>query len=156
PPRPATPSFAPDFDNEPPFESQYDYAPERSGRTPPFLVTTGAVAAALAVVAAVFLWPRPDVQPADSATPSTPAPAQHTTEPTRETTSRPAPATEAHPATRPLPPPPPRPSAQPTTPPTSEQPQTTTRPPDTTTEAPTSVPTRPTQPSSPAQSPPGA
>jgi molecular chaperone DnaK len=131
PPRPATPSFAPDFDDEPSYEPRYDYAPEPRGKAPSFLVTAGAVAAAVAVVAAVFLWPRPEIEPANAATPRTPVPTQ-SAEPTPAPTSRPAPTEE--PPARPAPQPPPRTTAQPTTPPTSDPPVTTTTPPPATTE----------------------
>jgi molecular chaperone DnaK len=136
PPRPATPAYASDFDGEPPFEPRYDYAPEPRGKTPSFLVTAGAVAAAVAVIAAVFLWPNPDSQPTNAATSPTPAPTQQSTEPTQAPTSRPAPIEDEPPATRPVPPPP---QPRPTTPP----PVTTTQPPVTTTEPPpvTSEPT---------------
>jgi actin-like ATPase involved in cell morphogenesis len=141
PPRPATPSYAADFDDEPPFEPQYDYAPEPRGKSPSFLVTLGAVAAAAAVVAAVFLWPRPDVEPVNASTPRTPVTAEQTTEPAPAPTTRPTP-TEEPPVTRPVPPPPapPRPTAEPTAPPTSEPPQTTV--------PPTSEPPEPTEPPS--------
>ena len=141
PPRPATPSYAADFDDEPPFEPQYDYAPEPRGKSPSFLVTLGAVAAAAAVVAAVFLWPRPDVEPVNASTPRTPVTAEQTTEPAPTPTSRPTP-TEEPPVTRPVPPPPapPRPTAEPTAPATSEPPQTTV--------PPTSEPPEPTEPPS--------
>jgi molecular chaperone DnaK len=154
PPRPATPSFAPDFDDEPTYEPQYDYAPEPRGKAPSFLVTAGAVAAAVAVVAAVFLWPRPDVQPASAATTPTAAPTQ-SAEPTPAPTSRPAP-TEEPPATRPLPPPPPRTTTQPTTPATSDPPVTTTPPPDTSEPPVTSEPPQSSEPpTTPAQAPGG-
>jgi molecular chaperone DnaK len=128
PPRPATPNYAPDFDDEP-YEPQYDYAPEPRGKSPSFLVTAGAVAAAIAVIAAVFLWPQPDSEPAAATTPR-PAPTQEATEPAPTTTERPTP-TEEPPATRPLPPPQTRPTTDPPVT-TTEPPVTTTPPPDTT------------------------
>ncbi|QYN34519.1 Hsp70 family protein [Pseudonocardia sp. DSM 110487] len=139
PPRPATPSYAPAFEDEPPFEPEYDYAPEPRGKSPSYLVTVGAVAAAAAVVAAVFLWPRPDIEPANASTPRTPATSQQSTEPapTPTTSEEPAPA-EPPRATRPAPPPPPRATTPPpvttteppatTTPPTSEPSATSTQP----------------------------
>ncbi|TWF78946.1 Hsp70 protein [Pseudonocardia hierapolitana] len=146
PPRPATPAYAADFDDEPPFEPQYDYAPEPRGKSPSFLVTLGAVAAAAAVLAAVFLWPRPDIEPANASTPRTPVTAEQTTEPAPTPTPRPTPSEEP-PATRPVPPPPPppRPTAQPTVPPTSEPPPTTV--------PPTSEPPEPTEPPTPTPTP---
>jgi molecular chaperone DnaK len=128
PPRPATPNYAPDFDDEP-YEPRYDYAPEPRGKSPSFLVTAGAVAAAIAVIAAVFLWPQPDSEPAAATTPR-PAPTQEATEPAPTTTERPTP-TEEPPATRPLPPPQTRPTTDPPVT-TTEPPVTTTPPPDTT------------------------
>ncbi|MHA6617002.1 Hsp70 family protein [Pseudonocardia sp. DLS-67] len=140
PPRPATPNYAPDFDDEPyePYEPRYDYAPEPRGKSPSFLVTAGAVAAAMAVIAAVFLWPQPDTEPAAATTPR-PAPTQEASEPAPTTTERPAPTEEQPPVTRPVPPPPPQ-----TRPTTEDPPVTTTEPPVTTTPPPdTTVPTTP-------------
>jgi hypothetical protein len=151
PPRPATPSYAAGSDDEPPFEPEYDYAPESRGKSPSFLVTVGAVAAGLAVVAAVFLWPDRDVLPASAETPRTPAPTQQATQPAPTTEPRSTPVEQPS-ATRlaPPPPPPPRPSAQPTIPPTSEPPAPTTaptsEPPPTTTAPPTSEPPPTTDP----------
>jgi molecular chaperone DnaK len=135
PPRPATPSYAPDFDDEPPFEPQYEYAPEPRGKSPSFLVTVGAVAASAAVVAAVFLWPHPDVRPANAETPRTPATTQQISEPTSTPAPRPAPVEEP-PATRPAQPAPqpPRVTVQPTTPAPTQPPATTTEAPEPTTE----------------------
>jgi molecular chaperone DnaK len=148
PPRPAA-TYPPDLDDEPAFEPRYDYAPERRGKSPSWLVTAGAIGAAVAVVAAVFLWPRPDVEPADSTAPLPSTPTQQTTQPA-PTTTRPTPSEEP-PATRPVPPPQqPRPTTQPPAT-TTQPPATTTQPPATTaptTEPPTSEPptTEPTEP----------
>ena len=150
PPRPATPSYAPSFEDEPPFESQYDYAPEPRGKTPSFLVTIGAVAAAAAVIAAVFLWPTAEPRPTSASTPRTPTTSQQTTEPapTPTPSEEPAPA-EPPRATRPAPPPPPRttqPPATTTQPPATTTPPPTSEPPASTTQAPTSEPTDPPDP----------
>jgi molecular chaperone DnaK len=135
PPRPAA-TYPPDFDDQPAFEPGYDYAPERRGKSPSWLVTAGAIGAAVAVVAAVFLWPRPDVEPADSTSPLPSTPTQQTTEPA-PTTTRPTPSEEPT-ATRPVPPPQPRPTTQP--PATTTQPPATTTQPPATTAPPTSEP----------------
>jgi molecular chaperone DnaK len=122
PPRPAA-AYAPEYDDEPPYEPQYDYAPEPRGKTPSWLVTAGAVAAAVAVVAAVFLWPQPDVEPtANRPAPATPVEA--TTEPAPTTSDEPAP--EEPPRARPAPPPPPRATTQPPVTTTTPPPVTTT------------------------------
>jgi molecular chaperone DnaK len=149
PPRPATPSYAPDFDDEPAFEPRYEYAPEPRGKSPSFLVTAGAVAAAAAVVAAVFLWPHQDVRQASATTPHTSAPTQQVSEPTPTVAARPTPADEPPATQRPAPPPaPPKPTAQPTAPPTTQPPVTTTQPPTTTSE-----PTKPPPTSAPSVEP---
>jgi molecular chaperone DnaK len=132
PPRPAAAAFAPDYDDEP----DYDYAPERRGRTPGWLVSVGGVGAAIAVIAAVFLWPQSDPQPTAS-TPAPAAPTRETAEPVPETSQAPAPTREQDQPTRPAPPP----AATTTRPPVT----TTTEPPVTTT---TSQPPAPTTPPS--------
>jgi actin-like ATPase involved in cell morphogenesis len=140
-PAPMPPPRPPAHPARPPLDPQdgaaYEYAEEWSGRRPAQLVSLGGAAAAVALVAAVFLWPsgspistvtgvqRPDV-PA-SVAPGTSAP---TSEPTAVRTTddgRPAP-----------PPVGPRPTARPpatTAPPATTEPPPTTTPP-TTTEAP--------------------
>jgi molecular chaperone DnaK len=135
PPRPAAAAYPPDLDDGPAFEPGYNYAPEQRGKSPSWLVTAGAIGAAVAVVAAVFLWPRPDVEQADSTSPLPSTPTQQTTQPA-PTTTRPTPSEEP-PATRPVPPPQPRPTTQP--PATTTQPPATTTPPPATT-APTTEP----------------
>jgi hypothetical protein len=140
PPRPTAAAYPPDLDDGPAFEPGYNYAPERRGKSPSWLVTAGAIGAAVAVVAAVFLWPRPDVEQADSTAPLPSTPTQQTTEPAP--TTRPTPSEEP-PATRPVPQPQPRPTTQPPAT-TTQPPATTTQPPATTaptTEPPTSEPT---------------
>jgi molecular chaperone DnaK len=130
PPRPAA-AYAPGFDDEPPFEPEYEYAPEQRGKSPQWLVTAGAIGASVAVVAAVFLWPTRDVEPADSTTPLSP-PTRQVDEPTPEPSLAPAPSEPPEP-TRAVPPP--RPVApQPTAPPTTQPPAATTPPVTTTTE----------------------
>ena len=146
PPRPAAAPYVPDLEDEPPFEPRYDYAPESRGKSPSWLVTAGAVGAAVAVLAAVWLYPRPDTRQANATSPLPATPVQ-TTEPTEAPTSRPAPP-EPPPATRPVPQPPPqpRPTEPPTTQPTTPPPVTTTPPPATsepTSEPPTSEPSEP-------------
>jgi hypothetical protein len=135
PPRPAAAAYQPEYD-EPEYEPRYDYAPERQGRSPSWLVTAGAIGAGAAVVAAVFLWPSPDTEPTGSSSNLPPASVVETTEPAPTTTERPTP-TEDPPATRPVPQVPPPPQTRPTTdepPPvtTTPPPATTTPPPDTT------------------------
>ncbi|MFC5231400.1 Hsp70 family protein [Pseudonocardia zijingensis] len=135
PPRPAAAAYQPEYD-EPEYEPRYDYAPERQGRSPSWLVTAGAIGAGAAVVAAVFLWPSPDTEPTGSSSNLPPASVVETTEPAPTTTERPTP-TEEPPATRPVPQVPPPPQTRPTTdepPPvtTTPPPATTTPPPDTT------------------------
>ncbi|TQM14847.1 Hsp70 family protein [Pseudonocardia kunmingensis] len=135
PPRPAAAAFAPDYDDEP--EYDYDYAPERRGRTPGWLVSVGGVGAAIAVIAAVFLWPQPDTQPTAS-TPAPVAPTRESAEPAApETSEEPAPTTEQEQPTRPVPPP-----------------VTTTRPPVTTTTEPPPVTTTTPPPVSTTEDPP--
>jgi actin-like ATPase involved in cell morphogenesis len=130
PPRPAA-AYAPEYDDEPPYEPQYDYAPEPRGKTPSWLVTVGAGAAAVAVVAAVFLWPQPDVEPTANA-PAPATPAQETTEPAPETSEEPAPTQERPPPVRPVPAPVTRTTPPPVTT-TTPPPVTTTTPPPVTT-----------------------
>ena len=137
PPRPAVAAYQPEYDVEPDYyEPRYDYAPERRGRAPSWLVTVGAIGAAIAVVAAVFLWPRPDTR--TSANTPLPAPTQEATQPAPTTTTeRPTTAPEEPPLTRPVPePPPPRPPVTTEPPPvtTTGPPVTTTTPPPDTTE----------------------
>jgi molecular chaperone DnaK len=141
PPRPSAPAYAPEYDDEPGYSPDYDYAPDRGRRTPAWLVTAGAVAAATAVVAAVFLWPRPDVEPT-AGTPAPPTPAQEATEPAPTTTEEPPPPPPRTrlPQPAPQPPPVPRPTVDPTTPPVTT---TTTTTPPTTTPAPTTPPEDP-------------
>ncbi|OLT05046.1 hypothetical protein BJF90_20490 [Pseudonocardia sp. CNS-004] len=147
PPRPAVAAYQPEYDVEPDYyepryyEPRYDYAPERRGRTPSWLVTVGAIGAAIAVVAAVFLWPRPDTR--TSANSPLPAPTQEATQPAPTTTTeQPTTVPEEPPLTRPVPePPPPRPPVTTERPPvttTEPPPVTTTEPPPDTTEPPVS------------------
>jgi molecular chaperone DnaK len=145
PPRPApayAAEYAPDHDAAPAYEPRYDYAPERGGRTPAWLVTAGGIGAAVAVVAAVFLWPNPDTDSADAGVPAAPVTTQ---QPTASPTPSPEPAPTSvapAPSTRPAAPPaPPRPTVEPTTPP-----PVTTEPPVTTTPEPTPEPTDPPEP----------
>jgi molecular chaperone DnaK len=122
PPRPAAAAFAPDYDDGP----AYGYAPERRGRTPGWLVSLGGVGAAVAVIAAVFLWPQPDTQPTAS-TPAPVAPTEESAEPSAEPSREPAPTTEQERPSQAVPPP-----------------VTTTRPPvTTTTEPPVTTTTEP-------------
>jgi molecular chaperone DnaK len=150
PPRPAA-AYAPEFVDEPEFE----YTPERRGRAPGWLVSVGGVAAAAAVIAAVFLWPRPDTDPTEATTQRPAVPTQEVSEPTPQPTTRPA-VTEQPEVTRPLPP---EPTVERTTPPpvttTTPPPVTTTTPPPVTTTTPPPVttttppPTRTTAPNTP-------
>jgi molecular chaperone DnaK len=154
PPRPApaayAPEFAPAYDDEPTYDDEpaYDYAPERDGRTPGWLVSVGGIAAASAVVAAVFLWPQPDIEPTANL-PTPVAPTQETTEPAPETSREPVPTFEPQP-TRPAPPPVTTTTPSPVTT-TTTPPATTT----TTTPPPTTPPTTPPVEDPPAEDPPG-
>ena len=154
PPRPATPAYNADFDpgysadpaDEPPVDPQYDYPPEPGGKSPSFLVTLGAVAAAAAVVLAVFLWPRPDLEPANASTPRIPATVERTSEPAAPeptpTEEEPEPVEPSRPP-RPAPPPPAPDTSQPPVTTTEPPPVTTTPPPPDTTEPTTPPPTTP-------------
>jgi molecular chaperone DnaK len=139
PPRPPAAAYAPDFDDEPDYAPEFDY-PERRGRTPSWLVSVGGIAAALAVIAAVFLWPRADVEPAASA-PAPVTPTQEAAEPATTTTEEPAPTTEPDRPTQPVQPPPVRTTTQPPATTTTPPPATTTTPPPVTTT--TTVPDEP-------------
>ena len=134
PVRPPLPEFESD-------DAEYSYAPPPpQRRSPAALVGAGGAAAAVAVLAMVFLWPRPAVSTASLDTVPTVV----------ATTTVAAPTTEAAPTTTVAPPP--RPPVRrtqvvlppvvtttvPPPPPTTEPPPTTTKPPPTSTVEPTS------------------
>ncbi len=139
PPRPGAYPGRPPPD--PAGDSDVEYADERPGRSPALLVSAGGATAAVAVIAAVFLWPSGSPISTDAGllrpiVPTSVAPPASSTPPpttaAEPTTEKPAPPPRRR-TTTPPPPPPPV-----TTPP----PATTTAPPTTT--PPTTSPSAPT------------
>ena len=125
----------PDVDDGPDFE--YAPAPDRhsgsrSGRSPAWLVSVGGTAAAVAVIAAAFLWPSASPEPVDVGTQVPPSPTQEATP--SPTPVEEAPPTEPDEPTRDRPEPTPEPTRPPET--TAPPPPATTPPPVTTTQPP--------------------
>ncbi|HEX3258154.1 MAG TPA: Hsp70 family protein [Pseudonocardia sp.] len=138
---PTAPPARPPLPDYEPEDAGYSYAPAQQRRSPAALVGAGGAAAAVAVLAMVFLWPRPAVSTASLDTAPTVA----------ATTTVAVPTTEAAPTTTveiapPKPPvrvtprvvPPPVTTTVPP-PTTTEPPPTTTKAPPTTTEPPTTT-----------------
>jgi len=138
--RPTAPPARPPLPDYEPEDAGYSYAPPQQRRSPAALVGAGGAAAAVAVLAMVFLWPRPAVSTASLDTVPTVV----------ATTTVAAPTTAAAPTTTVAPPP--RPPVRrtqvvlppvvtttvPPPPPPTEPPPTTTKPPPTSTVEPTS------------------
>jgi len=147
PVRPPLPEFEPE-------DAEYSYAPPPpQRRSPAALVGAGGAAAAVAVLAMVFLWPRPAVSTASLDTVPTVV----------ATTTVAAPTTEAAPTTTVAPPPKPPPvrrtqvvlppvvtTTVPPPPPTTEPPPTTTSKPPTSTTSPPASGTASATPDTPA------
>jgi molecular chaperone DnaK len=157
-PRPVGPPLPPARPPMPDYEAgdvEYSYAPpQQQRRSPAVLVGAGGAAAAVAVLAMVFLWPRPavsttalDTAPTVAATTTVAAPTTEAAPTTTVTVVPPRPPVER--PTRVVPPPVTTTQAPPPTT-TEPPPPTTTKPPPTTTSAPppttTVEPTKPTPP----------
>ena len=142
---PPRPSYAPAPLLDRPDDREFDYAAPRGGRSPAWLVSAGGIAAGVAVVATLFLWPSAEPVRASNVAPSPSTPAQQAPTATPAPTTSAAPPTSESPrTTRPAPTQPP--SATRTT-----APQETSEPP-----APTTTTTRNEQPSSSPEPPPSS